>query len=76
VREFEFLEKMTVSLLTQRRALSPRGGEGGGDGGTGRQTLVKAGGGEVVLPGTTSFEVQPGDRIVMETPGGGGWGKA
>lgn len=74
VREFEFLEAMTVSLLTQRRLLGPRGGQGGGDGARGRQVLIRVDGREEELPGVVSFEVEAGDRIRVETPGGGGWG--
>lgn len=74
VREFEFLETMTVSVLTQRRTMAPQGAEGGGEGAPGRQVLIRKDGTEEELPGIASFEVMAGDRIVMETPGGGGWG--
>ncbi len=75
VREFEFLEPLTVSLLTQHRLSGAYGFEGGGDGSRGKQTLLRADGssGEV-LPSSTSLRVEPGDRLVMETPGGGGAG--
>lgn len=74
VREFEFLEPLTVSVLTQHRASGPMGGEGGGAGSPGRQTLVHPDGSAVLLPASASVEVAPGDRLRMETPGGGGWG--
>ncbi|WP_395739422.1 hydantoinase B/oxoprolinase family protein [Prosthecobacter sp.] len=73
VREFEFLEPLTVSLLTQHRVEAPFGMNGGGAGECGRQTLVRAGA-STLLEGCTSFAVEAGDRVVMETPGGGGWG--
>lgn len=74
VREFEFLEPLTVSLLTQHRLSGAYGFEGGGDGSRGKQTLLRADGSSEVLPSSTSLRVEPGDRLVMETPGGGGAG--
>ena len=74
VREFEFLEPLTVSLLTQHRMSGAYGFEGGGDGSRGKQTLLRADGSSEVLPSSTSLRVEPGDRLVMETPGGGGAG--
>jgi len=71
IREIEFLKPLQVSLLTQHRVEAPYGVEGGECGTRGRQTLN----GEE-LPGITAFDTQPGDRLVIETPGGGGWGKA
>jgi 5-oxoprolinase (ATP-hydrolysing) len=69
VREVEFLRPLEVSLLTQHRVEAPYGLAGGGDGACGRQTLNGT-----ELPGITAFSAQPGDRLVIETPGGGGWG--
>lgn len=74
VREFEFLEPLTVSLLTQHRMSGAYGFEGGGDGSPGKQTLLRADGSSEVLSSSTSLRVEPGDRLVMETPGGGGAG--
>jgi 5-oxoprolinase (ATP-hydrolysing) len=68
-REIEFLRPLQVSLLTQHRVVAPYGGEGGGAGQCGRQTLNGT-----ELPGITAFDAKPGDRLVIETPGGGGWG--
>ena len=73
VREFEFLQPLTVSLLTQHRVQSPFGLHGGAPGQTGRQRLVRAGV-ETLLEGCTSLVVLPEDRIIIETPGGGGSG--
>ncbi|MGJ8696340.1 MAG: hydantoinase B/oxoprolinase family protein [Verrucomicrobiaceae bacterium] len=76
VREIEFLEGMTVSLLTQRRDTAPRGMGGGGDGLAGKQWLKRNG--EVewkALKNITVIEVNLGDALRLETPGGGGWGK-
>ncbi|SKB02898.1 5-oxoprolinase (ATP-hydrolysing) [Prosthecobacter debontii] len=75
IREFEFLEPLTVSMLTQHRRHAPYGMAGGSPGACGRQTLWQNGI-ETELPSSTSFAVQPGDRVKIETPGGGAWGEA
>ena len=67
IREIEFLEKMTVSLLTQRRSRAPQP-----NGKPGRQLIFRGDQWEA-LAGIGSIEVEPGDRIRIETPGGGGW---
>jgi 5-oxoprolinase (ATP-hydrolysing) len=68
-REYEFLEPLTVSLLCERRCSQPFGLEGGLPGARGRNLLN---GQEV--PGHGTFQVVPGDRLRIETPGGGGYG--
>lgn len=73
VREFEFLQPLTVSLLTQHRVEAPFGLDGGHAAQKGRQRLVR-GGLEMELEGCASFPVLPGDRVILETPGGGGCG--
>jgi 5-oxoprolinase (ATP-hydrolysing) len=75
VREFEFTAPLTVSLLTQHRVEQPFGLNGGHSGQKGQQRLVRDGI-ETVLEGCTSFDVLAGDRVIIETPGGGGFGKA
>ena len=72
VREFEFLATLTVSLLTQHRNSGPFGLNGGEDGKPGRQTLHHADGSMELLPSSASIVVHAGDRLLMETPGGGG----
>ncbi len=74
VREFEFLAPLTVSWLTQHRAQAPYGREGGDDGQCGRQQLHSQGAWQL-LPSGGSAQAQAGDRFLIETPGGGGWGK-
>ena len=74
IREFEFLKPLTVSLLTNRRTTRPYGIDGGGDGQPGRNLLVKDNQ-ESSLPPCVTVEVSEGDRLIIETPGGGGWGK-
>ena len=74
VREIEFLRQSQLSLLTQRRASGPYGMAGGSAGKPGKQYLVsKSGKQELLLP-LDCRNVQPGDRLVIKTPGGGGWG--
>ena len=71
VREIEALEPMSFTLITERRRHAPRGRSGGEDGAPGRNLLN----GEE-LPSKASGELQPGDRLRIETPGGGGYGEA
>lgn len=73
-RTWEFLAPATVSLLTERRRRSPWGLAGGEPGATGRNLLRRASGEEVELPSKGQVKVEPGDRLTLETPGGGGWG--
>jgi N-methylhydantoinase B len=67
VRELEALDEMRFSLIGDRRRHAPRGSAGGGDGKPGRDTLN----GEL-LPAKVSGTLKPGDRLRIETPGGGG----
>jgi N-methylhydantoinase B len=69
IREFEFLAPTTVTLLTERRYHAPWGLCGGADGGRGRNTLNA----KPCLPKQT-LQLLAGDRLCVETPGGGGWG--
>ena len=71
VRELRVLEPCRLSLLTQRRTVAPRGVHGGADGAKGRNFLN----GEE-LPAIAVLDLQPGDLLRIETPGGGGWGPA
>ncbi|PQO46011.1 hydantoinase B/oxoprolinase family protein [Blastopirellula marina] len=76
-REIEFLRPMTGSLLTQRRGPYPPYGLAGGEPGKlGENHLLRADGSVIDLPAIASFELQPGDAIRIQTPGGGGWGTA
>ncbi len=69
VREYEFLAPASVTLLTDRRDTAPWGLAGGGAGASGRNYLN-----DRALPGRVEIEVARGDRLRLETPGGGGWG--
>jgi N-methylhydantoinase B len=68
IREYEFLKKTTVSLLTERRTSRPWGLHGGGAGLSGINLLN-----EKVLPAKSVISLEQGDRITIFTPGGGGW---
>jgi 5-oxoprolinase (ATP-hydrolysing) len=74
VREVEFLKPLTVSFLTERRQTSPRGLDGGGDGSPGRQTRIPVTGRGDLLPGAVTYSAAAGERVSIETPGGGAWG--
>ena len=73
-REIVFSEPATVSLMGERRRHHPWGLQGGEEGATGEDFVVRAGGAIERLPAKTTFEVDTGDRLVVRTPGGGGWG--
>jgi 5-oxoprolinase (ATP-hydrolysing) len=74
IREIEFLQPMTVSLLTSRRNRQPFGLAGGEAGKAGVNQLIDSTG-PVPLPSRCEIEAKKGDRLRIETPGGGGWGK-
>lgn len=74
VRELTFLEPVSLSLLSQHRRERPYGVVGGEPGTPGRQRFVRAGGEVVELEGIDQAEAEAGDRLILETPGGGGWG--
>lgn len=73
-REFVFLAPVSLSVITQSRAHGPRGADGGEDGAPGRQWLVRDDGTREPLGAIDAREVRAGDRLVIHTPGGGGWG--
>jgi 5-oxoprolinase (ATP-hydrolysing) len=74
-RTIEFLQPLTLSLLTQRRGpYPPYGVDGGGPGALGKNTLVRADGTTVPLDGLSQIAIEPGDVLTLQTPGGGGWG--
>ena len=76
VRELEFCEDgMSVGILSERRALAPHGLNGGGDAERGKNTLLFKDGRVVSLGPKNEIRVGKGDRIRIETPGGGGWGQ-
>jgi len=74
VREFEFQAPAEVTVLSDRRTAPPYGLQGGSPGQVGRNVILRRGRRQT-LPGKARFDVQPGDRVRIETPGGGGFGK-
>ena len=76
VRKLRFLEPMTATMLSSHRVVPPFGLAGGGPGQCGNNYVVRAGGDLVQLKGNDETEMYSGDLLVMETPGGGGFGKA
>ncbi len=75
VREFVFRDYMIASVLSNHRRVPPFGLAGGGAGATGRNRLVRADGRSEDLPAIATISVAPGDVLVIETPGGGGYGR-
>ncbi|MFF0464146.1 hydantoinase B/oxoprolinase family protein [Streptomyces mexicanus] len=74
VRRIRFLEPMTVSTLAQHRRVPPYGMAGGEPGALGAARVERADGTVVELAGSDSADVAAGDVLVIETPGGGGYG--
>jgi 5-oxoprolinase (ATP-hydrolysing) len=76
VRRYRFLAPVTVSLLTQRRETAPYGLAGGAPGARGRNTLHPARGAARALAHCATLALAAGDELLVETPGGGGYGPA
>jgi 5-oxoprolinase (ATP-hydrolysing) len=74
VRKLRFTKAVDLTLLTQHRIEAPYGMEGGKPGATGKQHVEKSNGEVIELKGVDERDLQAGDAIVIETPGGGGWG--
>ncbi|WP_458242604.1 hydantoinase B/oxoprolinase family protein [Streptomyces sp. MAI_2237] len=74
VRRIRFEEPMTVSTLSQHRRVRPYGMAGGEPGALGANRVERADGTVTALAGSDSADVGPGDVLVIETPGGGGYG--
>jgi 5-oxoprolinase (ATP-hydrolysing) len=75
VREITFLEPMRANILANRRRVPPPGLTGGGDALPGRNWVERANGAREVLSATGSAQMEPGDRFIIETPGGAGFGR-
>ncbi|MGZ4788104.1 MAG: hydantoinase B/oxoprolinase family protein [Terriglobales bacterium] len=75
VRDIEVLTESEVTMLADRRTTVPFGLDGGHSGQPGRTVAIR-GDGEETLPGKTSVRLKTGECIRVESPGGGGWGKA
>lgn len=75
VREIEPLRPLTMSILSERRTLHPYGMEGGEPGQTGKNLLLKKNGIMLNVGAKRSFAINVGERLLINTPGGGGYGK-
>jgi len=76
VRELELLCDADVTLLADRRARGPYGLHGGNDGAAGRNLAIRKDGSEFPIPAKGSVRLKRGDRVRIESPGGGGFGAA
>lgn len=75
VRRLQFLEPMTAAILSGHRKVQPYGMAGGQPGATGRNSIKRTDGSIIELEGCAQVSMNPGDTFVIETPGGGGYGK-
>jgi 5-oxoprolinase (ATP-hydrolysing) len=75
-RTIRFLEDMQLAILSGHRVIPPAGTQGGGSGRLGRNLIRRADGHIETLLGCDQTQVHPGDSITIETPTGGGFGKA
>ena len=73
VREIELLTDAQVAILADRRTRGPYGLGGAPDGEPGKTTIIHYDGTREELPGKTSSRLKPGERIRIESPGGGSW---
>jgi N-methylhydantoinase B/oxoprolinase/acetone carboxylase alpha subunit len=74
IREYEVLVETSATILTERREGQPYGVQGGEPGAPGRNSILRADGSIEHLPAKARIELHPGDRLRIETPGGGGYG--
>jgi 5-oxoprolinase (ATP-hydrolysing) len=75
IRRICFLENMQAAILSSRRRIPPFGLQGGEHGRAGRNAVIRKNGAIEEVGATASLQLKKGDRIVIETPGGGGYGK-
>jgi N-methylhydantoinase B len=75
-RELLFADHAVVSLMGERRLTAPWGLAGGSDGLPGEDWLIRTDGSREQLPSKCTVDVAPGDRLLVLTPGGGGWGSS
>jgi 5-oxoprolinase (ATP-hydrolysing) len=76
LRRVRFLEAMTAAMVSGRRRTEPYGMAGGAPGQRGRNYVERRDGSVLELGGSDRAELEPGDVFVIETPGGGGYGRA
>lgn len=75
IREIETLAHARMAMLSDRRRRAPYGLQGGADGEKGRAFIIRRDGSPEQLSSKGSWDMEPGDRVRIETPSGGGWGK-
>ncbi len=76
IREIEALAPLSATIVSERRTRAPYGLAGGEPGARGTNVLIRAGRAARPLPAKVTLDLEPGDRVRIETPGGGGWGRA
>jgi 5-oxoprolinase (ATP-hydrolysing) len=76
IRQLRFLEPVEVSILSNHRRISPFGLKGGGPGATGRNRVIRKNSATEEVGATATLKLDAGDSLVIETPGGGGFGPA
>ncbi|ANV91442.1 hydantoinase B/oxoprolinase family protein [Picosynechococcus sp. PCC 8807] len=74
IRRLQFREPMTAAILSSRRLVEPFGLEGGLPGACGKNKVIRSDGIERILPSTVEVAMEKGDRLEIQTPGGGGYG--
>jgi N-methylhydantoinase B len=74
-RELLLMERAEISIQSERRKLAPKGIAGGKDGKRGKNYFVSSDGTVNGLPGRCTFTAEKGTKIILQTPGGGGWGQ-
>jgi 5-oxoprolinase (ATP-hydrolysing) len=75
LRQFKFIEPVTITFLTQHRKIAPYGMAGGDSGACGEQFLLDEYGKVTALEGVGTYKIQQNQRILIATPGGGGYGR-
>jgi N-methylhydantoinase B/oxoprolinase/acetone carboxylase alpha subunit len=75
IREYEFTVPTQITILSERRRFSPYGLQGGGPGKKGKNILIREEE-KIPLSSKANLKVKPGNRLLIETPGGGGYGQS
>jgi 5-oxoprolinase (ATP-hydrolysing) len=75
VRKLQCREALEASILSNHRIVAPFGLAGGANGAKGINRLQRVDGETVLLEATATVNLQPGEILTIETPGGGGYGK-
>ncbi|WP_291766443.1 hydantoinase B/oxoprolinase family protein, partial [Caldivirga sp. UBA161] len=74
IRAFKVLAPTRLSIMAERFRTRPWGLWGGGDGEPGRVRVIRVNRSVEELPSKVTVDLEPGDEVIIETPGGGGWG--